>query len=79
MAALEGRNEENTEPIEIDDEKILYIVNYLSAEQKHRVLNMVQKKSKEFAWYYLDMKGIHPDTCIHHIYTNDEIIIVRKP
>jgi hypothetical protein len=25
------------------------------------------------------MKGIHPDTCTHHIYTNDQIKPVRKP
>jgi hypothetical protein len=25
------------------------------------------------------MKGIHPDTCIHHIYTNDQIRPARKP
>jgi hypothetical protein len=25
------------------------------------------------------MKGIHPDTCIHHIYTNEQIRPVRQP
>jgi hypothetical protein len=25
------------------------------------------------------MKGIHPDTCIHHIYTQEEVTHVRKP
>jgi hypothetical protein len=25
------------------------------------------------------MKGIHPDTCIHHIYTQGEVRLVRKP
>ena len=25
------------------------------------------------------MKGIHPDTCIHHIYKNARILPVRQP
>ena len=25
------------------------------------------------------MKGIHPDTCIHHIYTRDDIKPIRQP
>jgi hypothetical protein len=25
------------------------------------------------------MKGIHPDTCIHHIYTHGEVTHVRQP
>jgi hypothetical protein len=25
------------------------------------------------------MKGIHPDTCIHHIYTQGEVTPVRQP
>jgi hypothetical protein len=25
------------------------------------------------------MKGIHPDTCIHHIYTQGEVTPIRKP
>ena len=33
----------------------------------------------EFAWEYTDMKGIHPDTCIHHIYIDANISPVRKP
>jgi hypothetical protein len=32
-----------------------------------------------FSWDYYDMKGIHLDTCIHHIYTNDQIKPVREP
>lgn len=78
-ATLEGRIEESTDPIKIYDERILYIGNDLSVEQKHQVLHKVQKQLKSFSWDYVDMKGIHPYTSIHHIYTNDEIKHVRQP
>jgi hypothetical protein len=40
---------------------------------------MLQRQFDAFAWDYADMKGIHPDTCTHHIYTNDQIRLVRQP
>jgi hypothetical protein len=40
---------------------------------------MLQRQFDAFAWDYADMKGIHPDTCTHHIYTNDQIKIVIQP
>ena len=43
------------------------------------LLQLLQKYKKEFAWDYIDMKGIHPDTCIHHVYTQENIRPVRKP
>jgi hypothetical protein len=39
---------------------------------------MIQGKSDAFAWDYSNMKGIHPNTCLHHIYTNEQIIPIRK-
>jgi hypothetical protein len=40
---------------------------------------MIQGQSGYFAWDYSNLKGIHPNTCIHHIYTNDQIIPFRQP
>ena len=40
---------------------------------------MIQGQYDAFSWDYSDMKGIHPDTCMHHIYTNDQIRPVRQP
>ena len=31
-----------------------------------------------FAWEYKDMHGIHPDVCIHHIYTQEDAKPVRQ-
>jgi hypothetical protein len=36
-------------------------------------------KFDAFAWDYADLKGIQPDTCTHHIYTNDQIRPIRQP
>jgi hypothetical protein len=51
----------------------------LEPEQKTQVIEMIQRQFDAFAWDYADMKGIHPDTCTLHIYTNDQIRLVRKP
>ena len=40
---------------------------------------MLQEQSGDFAWDYNDMKGIHPNTFSHHIYTQEEVRHVRKP
>jgi hypothetical protein len=57
----------------------LYINSCLELEQKTQVIEMLQRQFDSFAWDYANMKGIHPDTCTHHIYTNDQIILVIQP
>jgi hypothetical protein len=32
-----------------------------------------------FAWEYIDMRGVHPGTCIHHIYIQPDITPIRQP
>jgi hypothetical protein len=51
----------------------------LKLDQQQKLIQMILEQSSAFEWDYSDMKDIHPDTCIHHIYTNDQIIYVRKP
>jgi hypothetical protein len=71
--------EETTKLVEISLGKPLYINSSLEPEQKTQVIEMFQRQFDAFAWEYEDMKGIHPDTCTHHIYTNDQIRPVRQP
>lgn len=78
VVALESINEITTKCIKISDGKILYIGTELNTEQKKQLLSMVQEHSGAFTSDYLDMKGIHPDTCIHHIYTNYETKPLRQ-
>ena len=40
---------------------------------------IITKIFKSFCLDYIDMQGIHPNTCIHHIYIDDQIKPVRRP
>lgn len=40
---------------------------------------MLQKHSSSYAWKYIDMKGIDPNTCVHHIYIQENDRPVRQP
>ena len=54
--------------IEIFQGKTLNINNNLEEFQKKELIKMLQEHSSAYAWEYTDMKGIDPNTCIHHIY-----------
>ena len=44
------------------------------------MLTLILKKHKiVFSWDYSDMKGIHPEMCIHHIYTKYDCRPIKKP
>ncbi len=65
--------------IEVYPGKHLNIGNQLQSKQEQEVIALLQKYSKAFAWDYTDIQGIHPSTCIHHIYTDDKLKPVRQP
>eukprot|EP00253_Pinus_taeda_P005658 PITA_05658 len=65
--------------IEVYPGKHLNIGNQLQSAQKQEVIALLQKYSKAFASDYTDMQGIHPSTCIHHIYIDDQVKPVRQP
>jgi hypothetical protein len=68
-----------TMPYKISLGKFLHINSGLDANQQKQLVSVLKKKSGAFFWEYTDMKGIHPETCIHHIYTQGEVTPVRKP
>jgi hypothetical protein len=68
-----------TMPYEISPGKFLHINSGLDADQQKKLVSVLKEQSGAFTWEYTDMKGIHPDTCIHHIYTQGEVTPVRKP
>ena len=68
-----------TIPCEVGPEKFLHINAGLSENQQAQLLKVIKKQARAFAWEYTDMKGIHPDTCIHHIYMDPSMSPVRKP
>jgi hypothetical protein len=49
--------------------KFLYINSGLDTNQHKQLVDILKEQSGAFSWEYTNMKGIHPDTCIHHIYT----------
>jgi hypothetical protein len=68
-----------TMPYEISPGKFLHINSGLDTDQQKQLVDILKEQSRSFSWEYTDMKGIHPDTCIHHIYTQGEVTPVRQP
>ena len=66
-----------TIPCEVGPKKFLHINVGLSEDQQAQLLKVLKKQAREFSWEYTDMKGIHLDTCIHHIYMDPNIPPVR--
>ena len=69
----------DTLSVEISPGKSLYINPRLDSEQRAQLIQILQKQSGAFTWEYKDMKGIHPDTCIHHIYTQENVRPIIQP
>ena len=65
--------------MEISPGRSLIINANLTQDQQSQLVQLLEAQSRAFAWTYTDMKSIHPDTCIHHIYTQENIRPVRKP
>jgi ribosomal protein S8 len=51
----------------------------LDSSQEEQLIQVLREYSYVFAWEYTDMKGIHPDTFIHHIYMQENARPIRKP
>jgi hypothetical protein len=77
LSKIEEGKESTIQAIEISHGKSLYINASLETDQQQKLIQMIQGKFDAFAWDYSDMKRIHPDTCMHHIYTNDQIRPIR--
>ena len=67
-----------TIPCEVSPKNFMHINAGLSEDQQAQLF-VLKKQAGEFAWEYTDMKGIHPDTYIHHIYMDPTMPLVRQP
>jgi len=54
--------------VEIEPGKTLNINANLTPKQEMKLIQLLTKYKEAFAWDYLDMKGIDPQLCTHHIY-----------
>ena len=68
-----------TIPCEVGPEKFLHINAGLRENQQAQLLKVFKKQAGAFAREYTNMKGIQPDTYIHHIYMDPMISPLRKP
>ena len=66
-----------TIPCEVGTEIFLHINIGLNENKQAQLLKVLKNQEREFAWEYIDMKGIHPNTCIHHIYMDPSMSPVR--
>lgn len=69
----------NSKTIEIELGKTLNINKNLTADQEQKLVQLLRKYKESFARDYPDMKGIDPQSCIHHIYTKKDVKPIRKP
>lgn len=51
----------------------------MESEQQKKHIQVLQKNKGAFAWDYLDMKGIDPQLCMHHIYREKNARPIRQP
>jgi hypothetical protein len=68
-----------TMPYKISLGKNLHINYGLDTYQQKQLVYILKEKTGAFAWEYINMKGIHLDTCIHHIYTQGDVTPVSNP
>ena len=68
----------SAKPTEISPRKFLNINSKLDFSKQQKLIKILQKKLGAIAWEYEDMRGIHPDTCIHHIYTQENAKPIRQ-
>eukprot|EP00253_Pinus_taeda_P028738 PITA_28738 len=69
----------NSKVVEIEPGKTLNINTNLAPDQEIKLVNLLQKYKGAFVWDYLDMKGIDPQLCTHHIYIEKDARPVRQP
>ena len=63
---------------EISLGKFLHLNPELEEQQTKKLLELLKEQFGAFAWDYSDMKGIYPNTCSHHIYTQEGARLVRQ-
>jgi len=69
----------NSKTIETEAGKTLNTNKNLTADQEQKLVQLLRKYKEAFAWDDLNMKGIDPQLCMHHIYTEKDTRPVRQP
>jgi hypothetical protein len=78
ICTIDKSLEPSVKMVEISPGKLLYINSELDNHQQQKLLKVLQKQTRAFSWEYKDMRGIHLDVCIRHIYTQEDAKPVRQ-
>jgi hypothetical protein len=63
----------NNITVEIAPGIFLNINANLNEQQQKKLIQILSKYQQDFSWEYLDMKGIDPQICTHHIYIEKDV------
>ena len=55
------------------------ISSLLSASQENNLLDLLKENKQAIGWKIMNLKGISPAVCTHHIYLEEEAKSVRQP
>ena len=69
----------HTKTIEIFPGNNFNINSHLEISQEQKLIELLRKYYKSFAWYYTNMESIHLDTCTHHIYIEENVRPIQQP
>ena len=56
----------------------MVISSLLSTLQENRLLDILKENKHAIGWKIIDLKGISPAFCTHHIYLEEEAKLVRQ-
>jgi len=73
------KHESSNVVIEIHPGKTLNINSQLEEFQKQQLIKILKQQTGAFAWEYTYMRGIQPNTCIHHISLEENSRPIRQP
>ena len=65
--------------LEANEEKHVVISTTLTEEQGIKLLKVLKENKRAIGWSILDLKGINPLICTHHIYLEENAKPVRQP
>ena len=63
--------------LEENEEKLVVIFTTLTEEQEIKLLKVLKENKRVIGWSILDLKGINPLICTHHIYLEENAKPVR--
>lgn len=64
--------------IQVELDRTLKISIGLCVEHEMQLVEVLHINILVFAWTYIDMEGVHPDICQHHIFIKEGMFPIRQ-